>query len=73
MSKGSFLKPFSKIKECTKCGGLIKTEYYDGEARNERVRLFGDGLLGTGLNYLIKTCLGCGYSWRERTKDEKND
>lgn len=70
MNRGNFLKPFSNIKKCTKCGGQIKTEYYDGEQQLRDVELYG-GLKGTGLNYLIKTCEDCGFSWREKTKDNK--
>lgn len=69
MSKDSFLKPFSDIKDCSKCDGQIKTKYYDGEQQLMDVELYG-GLKGTGLNYLIKTCKSCGYSWREKTKDD---
>ncbi len=71
MSKGhSWLKPFSNIKKCSKCGGKIKTEYYDGERQLEQAMLFG-GLKGTGMNYLIKTCDECGFSWKEEPKDGK--
>ena len=70
MSKGNFLKPFSDITECSKCGGQIKTRYYDGEKQEMDAEIFG-GLKGTGLNYLIKTCLNCDYKWREKTKDDK--
>lgn len=64
----TFLKPFSEIKECPKCGGHISLKYYDGKKQVMEAELYG-GLKGTGLNYLIKTCDDCGYSWREKTKE----
>lgn len=70
MTRGSWLKPYSRIKSCPKCNGNISIKYYDGEHQLLEVEMYG-GLKGSGLNYLIHTCDTCGYNWRTKTKDNK--
>jgi predicted nucleic-acid-binding Zn-ribbon protein len=65
------MKIFNFYKnECPKCGGRLNTKYFDGAAQLEKQRDMGL-LQGSGLNYLIKTCVNCGFEGREEPKDAK--